>query len=313
MKKILFLCAFIGSVLCLSFEKPQVFIDDEKDVWVHLEDAELFCKVFGKEDASPVLILHGGPGLPYDYLSPCLSQLAESHRVVFYYQRGAGRSTGQVNRKTMRWDVFLNDLEQVRKAFNLKKVTLIGHCWGAALAMKYAMDYPDFVEKIVLIGSMPVSSNGCKALYEGYMKAQRPFKDEIQQIRTSPEFFLDDPDLLSYYCELLDRAHFYNPENAKLKYGHVSSQQIQSNERMMSLFVQNEVLPGFDWYNELQSITCPTLVVHGDSDFIPVEKALEIHENIPSSEYALIEKCGHCIFVEKPKELLQHLRRFLKF
>jgi pimeloyl-ACP methyl ester carboxylesterase len=82
----------------------------------------------------PVVLLHGGPGL-WCYLADVAELLAADHAVVRLDQRGCGRSTGAEGPFTLAGAV--DDLEQLRQSLGIERWGLVGHSWGAELALRY--------------------------------------------------------------------------------------------------------------------------------------------------------------------------------
>lgn len=120
---------------------PSVTIDG---VQLHLRQVD------GPADAPKIIVLHGGPGGDFRSLL-ALSTLSETHDVVFYDQRGAGLSE-RVPTEELTLDDYITELNGVRELVSPNApVTLIGHSWGAMLAMAYLGAHPDHVQAAVLI------------------------------------------------------------------------------------------------------------------------------------------------------------------
>ncbi len=102
-----------------------------------------------------VVVLHGGPALNSRYLEAALAPLADSHILLFYDQRGRGRSTTATHPDSLSFSQDLEDLAAVQAHFGLGPLRLVGHHWGAALAAQYAIRHPGQVARIVLLSPMP--------------------------------------------------------------------------------------------------------------------------------------------------------------
>src|SRR3989339_315915 len=108
----------------------------------------------------PVLVVHGGPGLDHQYLASGLAGLADSLYMVLYDQRFSGGSEGTPTPENVTLDAYLNDLEAIRNGFELDKVNLLGHSWGAFLVLAYAAKFPDKVKSLVLVAPSPICHQG---------------------------------------------------------------------------------------------------------------------------------------------------------
>lgn len=104
-------------------------------------------------DRVPLLVLHGGPGLPHDYLED-LSRLADGGRaVIFYDQIGCGKSDHPDDDALWTMATFVEEVAAVRDALGLERVHLLGHSWGGWLALEYALDRPSGLASLVLASS----------------------------------------------------------------------------------------------------------------------------------------------------------------
>src|SRR5262249_10942188 len=92
-----------------------------------------------------------GPGLAYDYLLPLDRLAGPGRRIIFYDQRGTGRSLRPLSRDyTLGAQVA--DLDAVRRAVHARKIVLLGHSWGTVVALAYAIAHPDEVASVILVG-----------------------------------------------------------------------------------------------------------------------------------------------------------------
>src|SRR5438445_7192149 len=87
-----------------------------------------------------------------------MAELGRFSQAIFYDQRGTGNSTGNNDWQTNPFETYINDLNQLREALGFKTITLLGHSWGGILASLYTLAFPDQVEKVIYVNSVPVSS-----------------------------------------------------------------------------------------------------------------------------------------------------------
>ena len=106
---------------------------------IAVNGVDLYERRIGSGD--PVVVLHGGPGAHHDYLLPGFDALAAGHELIYYDQRGGGRSP--VSRETpVGWREQVSDLEALRVHWGIERLTLAGYSWGGLLAMLYATEFP---------------------------------------------------------------------------------------------------------------------------------------------------------------------------
>ena len=100
-----------------------------------------------------IIILHGGPGAPHQYLRPEFDALTKTARVIYYDQRGCGKSDPWTSYS---WQGHVNDLKRlIRTLANDQKVFLAGSSWGSILAILYAYTHPEDVKGLILSGTIP--------------------------------------------------------------------------------------------------------------------------------------------------------------
>lgn len=113
-----------------------------------------------------VIILHGGPSAQHQYLRPEFDALSQVATLIYYDQRGAGKSE---RADSYVWQEHVHDLRRIVKAFsNDRKVFLAGSSWGSTLAIMYAYTYPEEVKGLILSGTYPWEGKG-----EPYVRQDR--------------------------------------------------------------------------------------------------------------------------------------------
>ena len=128
---------------------PAIPVPSAEGTVVVSSSTRLFVRVYG-DGPDTAVVLHGGPGLHHGYLVPALAGLLPGRTLIFYDQRGRGRSS-LADTLALSPDSDVADLEAIRRRFRLERMTLIGHHWGAAVAGLYAMRHPDHVSRILML------------------------------------------------------------------------------------------------------------------------------------------------------------------
>ncbi len=118
------------------------------------DSARLFYKIVGR-GADTIIAIHGGPGLDHESIAGDFAVLGEHHTVIFYDQRGGGKSTLPTDTTTLVAARQVKDLDELRRHFGLSKVTLVAHSYGPLLAASYALAHPSNVSRMVFFGPVP--------------------------------------------------------------------------------------------------------------------------------------------------------------
>lgn len=149
-----------------------------------------------------VVIIHGGPGVTHNYLRPEWDDLTTSATVIFYDQRGNGKS-GKAD--CYSWREHLEDLRRLKSKLSPnQKVVIAGSSWGVQLALLFAHTYPDLVKGIILTGTVRWQGAGgdkqdCKTYtYQEPNKEELKIANEaIKKLEIDTSYFNDQPPLLA--------------------------------------------------------------------------------------------------------------------
>jgi proline iminopeptidase len=148
--------------------------------YVAVPGGRIWYQIIGADRPGvPVLCLHGGPGMPHDYLEP-LADLASGRPVIFYDQLGCGRSDRPADDSLWTTDRFVEELAVVRDALGLERLHLFGNSWGGWLALQYTLDRRPRLESLILSSSPPSVSRwitDCAELRAGLDKPVRDVLD----------------------------------------------------------------------------------------------------------------------------------------
>ena len=112
-------------------------------------DGNIWYKVSGTARATPVILLHGGPGYSSFYLKP-FEDLADDRPVVRYDQLGGGKSDRISDTTLFTIAHFVRELDSLRAHLGCTRVHLLGHSWGTILAFEYYRAHPDHVASLIL-------------------------------------------------------------------------------------------------------------------------------------------------------------------
>jgi len=262
---------------------------------------ELFQRRIGS--GPPVIVLHGGPGAHHDYLLPGFDALARGHELIYYDQRGGGRSP--VGREDpVGWQEHVADLEALREHWGLSRMTLAGYSWGGLLAMLYAARYPGRVERLALVSPAP-TWRAARDEYERRFQARTMAPDlqaARQALRASGLRERDPAAHAARIFELAVAGYFHDPARA------VQLTPFRVTERTRAEVWES--LGDFDLRPELRRLELPALVLHGDDDPIPWAAARETAECLHGA-FHLVKDCGHVPYVEAFDEFVAVVGGFI--
>jgi proline iminopeptidase len=284
--------------------------------FIPVESAELYYREIGW--GQPIVILHGGPDFDHTYFLPDMDRLSDAFRLVYYDQRGRGKSAATVQPADVSIDSEVEDLGAVRGYFRLETVVLLGHSWGGLLAMEYAVHHPDRVSHLILMNTGPASHDDYTLFRQGLQRKRAAADVEKLTARSSDARYQEgDPDTVAAYYRIHFRAALRQPEHLEsvikrlrlsfTREGILKARAIE--ERLMNetwLSSEYNLLP------KLERLAIPTLVIHGDDDLIPVECAAHIAQAIPGACFVLLRECGHFSYLERPEDVRKELGDFLR-
>lgn len=300
-----FILAVACICLCADVHASMPMSED----FIEVEDAKLFYRTAGK--GQPLLVLHGGPGMSQEYLLPEMFRLAENHQLIFYDQRGSGRSTGEINAETMTTERFIADIEALRRAFKYDKISVLGHSWGGFLAMQYAIAHPERVDKLILSNSVPSTFEGLSAFMQEWSRRMTPFMPEMVAIQNSEGYRTGDPATIEQLHRLIFRTYCHMPEKANLLHLRASPEASINGSKVHELFSTHVLFKPFDLRPALRSLKLKALVIHGEADPIPLATAQDISESLPDCTFVVLKDCEHFPYVESSEAYFQALESFL--
>jgi proline iminopeptidase len=277
---------------------------EEKGNTFQTRGATLYYEVIGRGDATPLVLVNGGPGFDHDYLhlSPVWNELAKTRRVVFYDQRGNGRS------KTAPDAAFglaaqIEDLEALREHLGLERMNLLGHSWGGFLAMAYAARYPQHVERLILVDSGPPHISENIELFKDVFPETTEARNEELFAETLGDNQAAQTEIHEYLTML-----FYSPEKRNAFLAGLPPDAY--NPRVSQ--AASDDASRFDLTYELGKFRFPVLIAHGRFDFnVAPSVAFKMHDLIRDSKIVIFEKSGHVPFYEEPESFLKTLQDFL--
>ena len=268
----------------------------------------LYWREDGPPSASPLLLLHGGPGAHHDYLYPQMLALADRHRLITYDQRGGGQSRTD-DPAPITWATQVADLAAVITEFGLLPPVIVGYSWGGLLAMLYAIEAARTGDmpapaRMILISPAPITRAWRNQFETTLLERQRGPAIGALRAELSASG-LRERDMEAYRqrsFELSVAGYFADPTLSSALTPFRVTGRVQQ-----SIW---ESLGDFDLREALRAVDAPVLVVHGREDPIPLSSSEAVAESL-RAELVVLEACGHVPYVEQPAALFSAIERFL--
>ena len=254
-----------------------------------------------------VLVLHGGPGAHHDYLLPQYDRLARGRALLYYDQRGGGRSP--VPRDTpVGWREHVQDLDAIRSVLGLDRLTLCGYSWGGLLALLYYLDHPERVARLALVSPASPAASYRRAFEAEF--ARRMAAPEVQAEREALRASgLRERDAEAYRkraFELSVAGYFRDFRDAtRLTPFRVTA---RTQDAVWQSLGEYDIRPRLRETVSRSPLPAPR-IVHGSFDPIPIAGSREVAEILGADLVEL--PVGHCPHVEATEEFVAALDGFL--
>ena len=263
----------------------------------------------GCTGGTPLLVVHGGPGMPSYYLES-LTALADTRPVVLYDQLGCGRSDRPEDPSLWTVPRAVAELESVRRELGLHSVHVLGHSWGGFLALAHARRHGDTVASLVLSSPL-VSVTGWMAdARELLAGLPAPVRDAIVRHEAAGTF--DDPAYVEATAQFY-RRHFCTLDPWPPELERTFEDLGEGPYHAMwgpSEFTQTGTLQGADLTPTLPELRVPSLWIGGSEDEVSPARLAAFAE-LASGRVEVFEGGSHCLHLEQTSRYLAAVESFL--
>jgi proline iminopeptidase len=308
------------SALAAALILAPVMLPAQSTGWVTTSDsARLYYRISG-HGADTIIAIHGGPGMDQESIYADFQPLAARHTVIFYDQRGGGKSTLPADTTTLVAARQIQDLDELRLHFGLSRVTLIAHSYGPLLAASYAIAHPSNVTRMVFFGPVPPRRGNFFQRYGQNINArldsaQRAAMSRASRQMTNPVSSLDQVRAACReYWALGMRPRLAEPDRTlpliKSDLCATDPAGIRYGNR-----VGNRIIMGsygdWDLRSALRTLTVPTLIVHGENETIPMDLIDEWVTAMPHARLVKVPRAAHFTYAERPEFVWPIVEKFL--
>lgn len=283
-----------------------------QDGYISFRGYKTYYKLVGKpgKKHSPLLVLHGGPGSTHNYLLG-LSGLAQNRQVVFYDQLGSGLSDHPTNDSLWTIDLFIDELQTIRRELGLDSIHLLGHSWGGMLAIDYLLTKPTGVKSVVLASTM-ISMPLYQAEVEKLKQALPT--NVYAALKKHEAAGTTDSSLYRWaYGEYQKQHLFRGDEFPPELMAPTDSVGDAAYKKMWgaSEAYANGTLKSWDRVDRLSEITVPTLITSGQYDELTPWQASLTRDRINNAQLKIFTNGAHLVHIEQPREYLEIVEKFI--
>lgn len=283
------------------------------------DSVRLYYRVVGS-GRDTLIAIHGGPGVDLESIAADFAPLAAHHTVIFYDQRGTGRSTLPRDTTTLTAARQIEDLDAVRRHFGLARVTLVAHSYGPLLAAAYAIAHPTAVRRLVLIAPVPPVRGD---FWQRFGRTMGARLDSVQRTRLADaQRRLDTPGATAEEVRAACQAYWAIALRPRLAEPARTLPLVRSDLcasdpagiRYGLAFTNHLVMESYgnwDLTPQLRALTVPTLVVHGEEDAIPMDLVARWATALPHATLLRVPNAAHFPYVERPDIVWPAVERFL--
>jgi proline iminopeptidase len=253
-----------------------------------------------------VIVVHGGAGLPHEYFHPMLYNLSRYAKLIFFDRR-ADMLSATSGHGMASVDELSDDIDALRKTLGLERVTLLGHSFGATIALNYALRHPDNVKRLILVSAGAAIENP----YEGEKRILKTLsKAEMARYKSSEGGTgANKPcDRVRMRYSVLYPHYFHKLIPYEFNRG-VYTVYFDALSKKEALAAGSN---GLDVRAQLSQIKAPTLVVAGRHDLVtPPDQSLELASGLAKSRLVVFEHSGHFPIFEENYLFTEWVRQFM--
>ena len=289
------------------------------------DGARLFYKTSGHPGpgVDTIIAVHGGPGLDLGTIyNDMAAMFGDRHVVIYYDQRGGGRSDLPADTTRLYAARQIQDLDDLRQHFGLNRVTLVAHSYGPLLAASYAIAHPANVKKMIFLGPVPPRKGDFNVRYGRNFNA-RLDSTQRRAMNAAYRQQLDStaPDSVARagcreYWRIGMRPRLSEPDRTwplmKSDFCETDLRGIRYGARYGTRVITNS-FGDWDLRPALASLKVPLLVMHGEDETIPMDLVEEWISAMPKGMATLIKvpRAAHFVYLERPELVWPAVEKFL--
>jgi len=256
------------------------------------DGARLHWETHGSGD--PVLLIMGLGSNAYGWYRS-IPWLAECYETIAFDNRGVGRSDAPAGEYTIAQ--MAADAASVLEAAGHRRAHVVGASLGGMIAQRVALTYPERVRSLTLLCTTPGGRNAVRAS-DSVMAGLVSGGDDPSAVYRNNAWFLYGEETRTRFPERIEEDIVYRTKIPTTPAGYLG---------------QLRAAGGHDTWDELATLSVPTLVVHGDADLlIPTDNGKLLAERIPNAQLVLLPGAGHMLQADAGDTIRDTVLAFLR-
>ena len=275
-----------------------------------LPSGKIWYRLVGDGPEVPMVVLHGGPGMPHQYMKP-FEVFSDKRKVLFYDQLDCGRSDRPGNPDNWNIGYFLEELTALLAHLDFRNVHLASHSWGTILAIQAALADSIDVASIIMISpclNVPRVTEDMKTLKAGLPKAIQEIYTRHEQAGTTASTEYRIASMTYYEHHMCRIIPFPKPlQDAFDLFGEAIYRHMWGNAEICV----TGTLKDYACPQDLARLKMPVLLLCGRYDETTPEATAEYHAAISGSEMFIFETSAHFLHLEETERFLEIARAFV--
>lgn len=303
-------------LLALTAAKAQQSQLRNGEFYANLNDVKHWYRISGAEHHTvPIVVIHGGPGgNHYVFERTAGKELEKFSTVIYYEQRGCGRSSQPANDSLYSVPLLVNDLEALRQHLGLKKFIPLGYSFGASLAMEYTLAHPSNVQRLILesFATLQDSAVTLGQMANFYSIAGKDFRHRIDSILSLNTSINNKYNLIWNNANKKDviRFLFYHPENGDKVFSMWNESKLVNTGKMKNALMQQHRSTYLA--EDGPRIPVPVLIMAGLYDKNgALTSSMRLKEEIKQAKFVLFTESAHFPDVEETKKFADEIKAWL--
>jgi proline iminopeptidase len=274
-----------------------------------------WCRIVGADyKTTPIIILHGGPGgNNYVFERTIGLELHKHFTIIYYEQRGSGRSAAPMKEEDYKLQHLIDDLREIYNYFDLNKACLLGYSFGAELALEFGLAHPELVDKLILSApsnlmdlekTLLIQATGFKKYVD--MKTIEEIDNILEAKKSIEGKILSMWNLMDE--DAIDKLMFYDVKHGSMVRNMWKESGLVNTGLMMGVLMKEDRTPVLQRTSECK---IDTLILIGRHDWnVGYDLALDFNKKINNSKLIVYEKSAHFPDIEEPRKFVDNVLDF---